>query len=196
MKIYIFIIITILSLPLIAQNTKNELKEKPYSIVGVINNNKQSQKIEKLFKLCGNASFMTLDLLSNYIIIDFKDKSRNKLYDNIFMTVNKMYSNPRESINSIENSLIQVNGYKKDVSCFNGRKISISYKLEFEFKDNRIKIAAPFITNIWDDNVKINSSSEYIKSVIWGTYAISDIELYINTILSLVILETNKINNW
>lgn len=198
-SIYFFLLFCCIPMYSVAQNKMPALSNKPISAVNTLNtssNNNNKKNTTTYFKLCGNGLFMASDLLHNYIVKTYKDFSASVLYHNIYLAANKLYRSPKTAINGIENSMVQINGYEEDVANRNGRSISIGYRLLFEFKDRKIRVSAPIITDIWDEEIKLNDIPNYIKNRLWDTSAIGQIENSLNNILVTILLNANKKDDW
>lgn len=92
--------------------------------------------------------------------------------------------------------MVQINGYEENIANKNGRNISIGYRFQFEFKDGKIKISAPIITDIWDEKIKLNDVSNYIRTYLWETSAIRQIEHSLNNTLAIILFNASKKDDW
>ena len=106
-----------------------------------------------------------------YLVIDFENKAKKKLYDKVVLYVNENYVNPDEVIVSdIENQILKFKTYEEAFDKFSNTigKVSwnMSYNTEISFKDNKIKYEI--------QNVKItnDSSRELNFSGGFGTFRI------------------------
>ena len=195
-NIFPFLLFCFLTTYSAAQNKMPALNNKPISAASALSNNNNEKNTTTYFRLCGNGSFMTPDLLHNYIIKTYEDISASTLYHNIYLTANKLYRSPKTAINGIENSMVQINGYEENIANKNGRNISIGYRFQFEFKDGKIKISAPIITDIWDEKIKLNDVSNYIRTYLWETSAMRQIEHSLNNTLAIILFNASKKDDW
>lgn len=121
------------------------------------------------FKMQSDASFKSEDG-RDFIVIPFEGKSVQDLYKMVNINVTTQYVSAKNVLNSVENEVISVNGIKDGVaikknkneknSHFKQRKpventvytFSFRYVLNFRFKDGKIRIDAPVVTEIKDTN--------------------------------------------
>lgn len=181
-------------------STKN-IDLKPVGISRCISNKPVKKNIFIYFRLCGNGSFKTKDLLDDFIIEEYKDKTCKEIYENILTTVTSMYKSPKDVINKIDNKMITVDGFieyagyrKSDIG---ERKVSISYRLQFDFKDNKIRIKAPIITNVYENSKSIDDFSMYTKEILWDKSkdTINEIQDNINNVIGIIILKSKTVQN-
>lgn len=123
------------------------------------------------FKMQSESSFKSEDG-KDFIVIPFEGKSSQELYKMVNINVTTQYVSAKNVLNSVENEVISVNGREDGVvtkknknknekkSHFNQRKpvedtryaFSFRYVLNFRFKDGKIRIDAPVVTEIKDAN--------------------------------------------
>lgn len=171
------------------------LDSKPVSAAQASERGKEDSFIQ-YFKLCANATFSTPDYLHDYIVRQYDGVSASQLYENVFLCANKSYATPKTSVNGIENKMVQIEGYKEGITRHGKYKVSMNYRLQFEFKDGKVKVDAPVIISIWEGNYKIDNVAQYVGKRLWNTKSVKEIETYFNKILTAIILSADRENEW
>ena len=107
----------------------------------------QVKKVE--FKLQSTGAFLS-ENGENYVVVPFEGKSANELYSMVKGNVLSLYNDPKEVMSEIEGEAINIFAFKKDMwvvkslgatGVYGGK-----YKLVFRFKDGRIRVDAPSIS--------------------------------------------------
>lgn len=117
--------------------------------IAIISNAQQS---EKYFKLTHDG-FRSLDD-KEYCIVQ-TEKSAIDMYNEVLLSLGRLANSPKDVISKVENKQIAINAYLygSTIFKFNGSKtiMNAHYQLTIEFKDNRVRIFAPDILGLYDD---------------------------------------------
>lgn len=203
MRLLMVLVCCCLALPVFSQQRKNI--RRPQSKTRVV----KSQKVAFNFKILSDLTFKRKDGTNNFYVINFPKKTAHQLYMDILSHIASIYSNPDYVTSKVEDRTIVVNGYARDITSskdYGGSFIAIDleYKLNFQFKDGRIRINAPIAQDIYSRRGShTNKVSEYgdITSgylSVLGTKsseAEKDINEYINKLISTIIYGVQD-DNW
>lgn len=182
-----------------------ELTLKTQNISSVAENNKNNtpkeDKYSVNFKLCGNGSFTRPDFLKDYIVIEYEGLTKQQLYINILSSISQLYNSPNDVISKIENESITVDGYyesisHRDVPIGDGT-ISVTYKIQFLFKDGKIRVNSPIIKDVWETTLskfKLNNFNEYVKNTLWNKYPKTVYEIQSNMNKTINCILKNAVN--
>ena len=112
-----------------------------------------------------------------------------------------MYNSPNDVISKIENESITVDGYyesisHRDVPIGDGT-ISVTYKIQFLFKDGKIRVNSPIIKDVWETTLskfKLNNFNEYVKNTLWNKYPKTVYEIQSNMNKTINCILKNAVN--
>lgn len=86
---------------------------------------------------------------NNYLVLNYPDKSAEKLYNQTLMFIHSIYKIPDAVINEVKNEMITVSGFQKD-AVGSGKVLGaylltwdMNYTISFQFKDGKVRINAP-----------------------------------------------------
>lgn len=107
------------------------------------------------FKLQSDASFL-LDNGNKYYVMEAKG-SQSDLYKKVLSSITKIYVSPKNVISKVENDMISINGISEDFLTYNGMMgvkvlFSMQYNLQFQFKDEKIRVDAPTLIRLFTNN--------------------------------------------
>ena len=206
MKKYILLFLVFSNILALGQEKKlPELTLKTQNISSVAENNKNNtpkeDKYSVNFKLCGNGSFTRPDFLKDYIVIEYEGLTKQQLYINILSSISQLYNSPNDVISKIENESITVDGYyesisHRDVPIGDGT-ISVTYKIQFLFKDGKIRVNSPIIKGVWETTLskfKLNNFNEYVKNTLWNKYPKTVYEIQSNMNKTINCILKNAVN--
>ncbi len=206
MKKYILLFLVFSNILALGQEKKlPELTLKTQNISSVAENNKNNtpkeDKYSVNFKLCGNGSFTRPDFLKDYIVIEYEGLTKQQLYINILSSISQLYNSPNDVISKIENESITVDGYyesisHRDVPIGDGT-ISVTYKIQFLFKDGKIRVNSPIIKDVWETTLskfKLNNFNEYVKNTLWNKYPKTVYEIQSNMNKTINCILKNAVN--
>lgn len=85
----------------------------------------------------------------NFLVFDYPNVAQKDLYEKVLLIIGEHFTSPKDVISTVEGKQISiVCNVAQGVSRTNFHKFGISFKLVFEFKDNKIKVNAPIINSI------------------------------------------------
>lgn len=100
------------------------------------------------FTVTENGAFYAPDG-KDYVIIPYGDKSAKDIYVILASNINSMYNNPSKVMSGVEYTSIKIRARGDLVLTKNilGTEslLQAYYQLEFQIKDGRVKVAAPFV---------------------------------------------------
>ena len=109
----------------------------------------QERKVE--FKLQPTGCFQTEDG-KDFVVVEFEDKSADELYSMVKTNVMTTYNSPKE-VMSESDGVITIFAYEKNIwyakslgatGLYDG-----NYKLIFRFKDGKVRVDAPSISDVF-----------------------------------------------
>lgn len=144
-----------------------------------------------------------------FYIATFRGKTSSQLYNNIMINIARLYRSPETVTEKIQDKMIIVNGYAKDVTryeyIYDGYQtsgvISLDYRLTFEFKDGKIKIECPNITEVTQFSYILGRKNKWPKSYL-GEICLKDknakdkVEKYFNTLIANLVYGERKAEDW
>lgn len=199
--IFFFFIFIAPSTILFAQEN---LDLKPIGITSNgVSNKQKAYKAPMYFRFCGNGSFLTEDLLHDFIIEEYTGKKSKEIYTNILLIATSMYKSPKDVINKVENKMITIDGYishagtRKDE--YGKSTVSVSYRLQFNIKDEKVKINAPIINTIYENNKECIDVEIYVGEL-WNKSknTVTQIQDKINETIGYIVSKSKSgnIDNW
>lgn len=101
------------------------------------------------FKLQADATFKVEE--KEYVIVNFEDKAANELYKMVKDNAMSLYNSPKEVMSENEPTSITFHAYSDRLATktitFIPRLFGGYYNMVFHFKDGRIKVDAPLISD-------------------------------------------------
>lgn len=157
-----------------------------------------------------------IDSCNYFYVVPFKGKTAHELYTGMLARIAHMFDNPSLVTQKVEDKTIIVNtrkdGIAKFVEVINDPEadiyanwnilLSIDYRLEFNFRDGRIRVNPPTFTNMTEWNMSVGSRYDhhgmsYLKTVYKNdSNAIHRIESYFNNIIPTFLFDIPTDNNW
>lgn len=157
-----------------------------------------------------------IDSCNYFYVVPFKGKTAHELYTEMLARIAHMFDNPSLVTQKVEDKTIVVNtrkdGIAKFVEVINDPEadiyanwnilLSIDYRLEFNFRDGRIRVNPPTFTNMTEWNMSVGSrhnhyGMSYLKTVYKNDpEAIHRIESYFNNIIPTFLFDIPTDNNW
>lgn len=157
-----------------------------------------------------------IDSCNYFYVVPFKGKTAHELYTGMLARIAHMFENPSLVAQNIEDNTIVVKSEKFGITKFVRTVddpdadihekwdvlVSINYRLEFNFKDGRIRVNPPEITNISEMYMSTGSrynhhGMSYLKTVYKNdSNAIHRIESYFNNIIPTFLFDIPTDNNW
>ena len=107
------------------------------------------------FKLQSDGTFKTVDG-NDFVVIQQKGKSASELYNEVLQSVTLQYNSAKDVVSKVDNSVISINGISSDCITLSGMLgvkvvFSIQYILQFQFKDEKIRVEAPVLSRLFSD---------------------------------------------
>lgn len=203
MRLLMVLVCCCLAVPVFSQQRKST--RRPQSKTTVVN----PQKVTFDFKIQSNLTFKRKDSANNFYVINFPKKTAHQLYMDILSHIASIYSNTDYVTSKVEDRNVVVNGYARNIASskdYAGNYIAIDleYKLNFEFKDGKIRVNAPTAQDIYSkagsyiDKVSEYSFAESGYLAVMGTKrsdAEKDINQYVNKVISTIIYGVQD-DNW
>lgn len=88
----------------------------------------------------------------DYVIKEYEGKSKEELYNELLVSVSSLFNDPKHVVSTVENQLININAGQMVEWPYGGLlgivPVNMQYVLKIHFKDNKIKIDAPYFTSI------------------------------------------------
>lgn len=138
-----------------------------------------AQKRDVYFELTPDG-FVNVEDKSNFCIIQ-TDKKAEDMYNDVLLSLGRLYKSPKDVISTVENKQITINAILTQVTTykwnFANRCINAHYQLIIEFKDNRVRVFAPLIHKLFEPEYghellgicrKISASTQSKSQTIWG----------------------------
>lgn len=126
----------------------------------------------------------------DYYVFEYEGISQSELYQKALIAITKTFVSPKDVVSKVENTIISINS-NHDLSHSEGGLFWVSevinYVIEFEFKDGRMKVSAPYVPNVYVDghhttfrNVLISSRGDRLVSD-WKRY------LFVNDVINAIL---------
>ncbi|WP_075559894.1 DUF4468 domain-containing protein [Parabacteroides timonensis] len=102
-----------------------------------------------IFVLSPSGMLSTNPETPDYLIFDYPEFSQRDLYEKVLLTVGEHFTSPKDVLSTVENKQVSIAcTVGKGVKRTDFHSFDISFKLVFEFKDNKIKVNAPIINKM------------------------------------------------
>lgn len=106
------------------------------------------------FEAKSDGTFKSAEDDNTFIVVDYAGSTKEELYANVLTAVAKNYNSPNNVITKLDNKMISVNANSGDNKVWiqtPGIKLFfiVKYVLQFEFKDEKIKVNAPEINHMY-----------------------------------------------
>lgn len=107
------------------------------------------------------SSCLKTSLGTNYYVVPFSKKTAHELYNDILVRIAHLYKSPERVTEKVEDKSIVVNGYGNHITkqTSSGFLISVSYKLEFNFKDGKVRVNSPCFSSF--DELSMRTGQEF-----------------------------------
>lgn len=159
-------------------------------------NDCRAQKID--FRLFDNTALSDSTRL-DHIVINREGRSANDLYSDYLSVINSIATSSN-SVQVSEGRMITLfnhcsyfNQYGKSSSYY----LTFDYRLQFQFKDGKVKICAPWLDNnsvrLRNDKNGIDMPNDPIDALRTGVNAFSG---YFNKLITDIIQKADKVNEW
>jgi len=90
------------------------------------------------------------DVSLNYVLIDYPGESQTDLYKKTLKYLNTQFTSPKDALSLVENESITINTIDNRVPVQGYAGLfTVNYTLTIEFKDNKLRILAPSINQIY-----------------------------------------------
>lgn len=162
------------------------------------------------------SGYFRIDSCNYFYVVPFRDKTAHELYTEVLSRIAHMFDNPSFVTQKVEDRTIVVNARRDGIARFVevvdipdanihdkwDVQLSVDYRLEFNFKDGRIRINPPTFTNMTEWNMSVGSRHDhpgmsYIKTVYKNdTNAIRTMESYFNDIIPTFLFDIPTDNDW
>lgn len=160
------------------------------------------------FQLTTNGTFVNSNG-DDFVVLNYNSQKKEQLYSNTLVSITRLYTSPKSVISKVENEIISVNGYKKDFATymmFANLELSVQYVFQIQFKDGKIRVTVPCITEMFIDGRKIDNPTEWIKEKIYKKgevrkeriVTMKQMNSSINSIVNNILedMENSKKDNW
>lgn len=96
------------------------------------------------FELTAKGFVNSEDTSKDYIVVEFPEKTKEELYKQVLITLNKKYKSAKNVISSVEPENITLNAISASrIRRTNSHSFENKYNITLSFKDGKIKIDAP-----------------------------------------------------
>ncbi len=119
------------------------------------------------FKVYPDGSFRTEDG-KDFVVVEFEGKSAHEIFQELSVNVNSMYNNPSKVMSTVEDASIKIRAISDLVKT---RRLGIPiywsgyYQLEFQIKDGRVRVSAPFVETYLNDGAPKYNERKFKKLV-------------------------------
>lgn len=172
--------------------------------------NAQTSKEIPAFELIPTGSFVAPDG-KDYIVYPVDGKSAHELFQMVCTNAGKVYNSPKNVMSVVEDKSVAIRALSEEMVVANKmfglyNFYNSYYNLLFEFKDGRIKVAAPNIGSMWlgtksadfsrvarklfDKDLKVKENRKE-----WKMLTETKINIIINLLLGTTDKETNE-DDW
>ena len=158
-------------------------------------NDCRAQKID--FRLFDNTALSDSTRL-NYIVINREGRSAHDLYSDYLLVVNSI-STSANSVQIVEDKSITLFNHCAYYNQYGEGEYyqSFDYRLQFQFKDGKVKVCAPWLDNnsvrLRNDENGIDMPNNPIDALRTGVNAFSG---YFNNLITDIIQKADKVNEW
>ena len=109
-----------------------------------------------LFELQPNGKFVNAENEQTFTILRFDGLKKEELYTRLLIGVARVYISPDHVMSKVKNEMVTIHGTTQNCIVFEGpfgivTGLSFDYVLQFEVKDERIKVRAPIITRFYTE---------------------------------------------
>jgi len=116
----------------------------------------------QFFQITPTGFISKIDPTKDYYVVNHSKLNQQELYKKSLIYFNGQFSSPKNVISTVENESITLNFYDKyNIIMSSIWNVNMSYT--FNFKDGKVKISAPYIVRIFNDNlntISINKTNE------------------------------------
>ena len=146
----------------------------------------------------------------SFYIVPFSKKNAHELYNDMLVRIARLYKSPDRVTEKIEDRTIVINGYASQIASYyytlehvqSDTKyhsiIDVSYKLEFNFKDGKVRVNPPSISS--GEELSLTTGSKYSlymdKVYKHDKAAIEKIENYFNELITALVYGNEKDEDW
>ena len=119
------------------------------------------------FHLSASGNFVS-DKGENFIVVDFENKSAHNLYQMVASNIANTFNDPSKVFSGVDDTSIKVRAYCPDLCT---KKLLLTfpgggyYQLFFQFKDNKIRVSAPYIESTVEYNTNPPSYGDFYDIV-------------------------------
>ncbi|MFR3058347.1 DUF4468 domain-containing protein [Phocaeicola coprophilus] len=90
---------------------------------------------------------------NRFIVFEYPNMSKNELFNKIYLSASKLYTNPDKVISKVDGELISLHGISGNcIKWGQWSYFSVEYVIKFQFKDNKIRVDVPEIVNFYNDD--------------------------------------------
>lgn len=116
-----------------------------------------AQTDSSLFLLTENGFVSKQDTTKDYIVKNYQNIKKEKLYQKALIGVTKLYISPKDVISKVENETISINAIANNV--FSGstfyNSLYVDYTFQLSFKDGKIKFGPILLNSIYNAHVEL-----------------------------------------
>lgn len=145
----------------------------------------------------------------NFYVVNFGRKNAHQLYMDVLSHIASIYKNPDYVTSKVEDRSVVINGYAGEIAYFKDHwgdyySASFKYKLEFQFKDGKIRVNAPTTLEVYaEGSSKTKKFSECVYASDGLRYLFStekdnmlnEINKYINSLITTIVYGS-KDDDW
>ncbi len=147
----------------------------------------------------------------SYYIVPFSKKNAHELYSDMLVRIARLYKSPETVTEKVEDRTIIINGYASQITSYyytldyvqSDTKyhsiVDLSYKLEFNFKDGKVRVNPPSISGGEELSLTTGSKkhSVYMDKIYkHDKSAIKKIENYFNELITALVYGHEKDEDW
>lgn len=159
-------------------------------------NDCRAQKID--FRLFDNTALSDSTRL-DHIVIDYEGRSAHDLYSDYLSVVNSI-STSANSVQVVEDKSITLYNHCSHFNQYGGNDyyFTFDYRLQFQFKDGKVKVCAPWLDEksvrfVREGLIRDNYHPDLTDALRTGENAFSG---YFNNLITDIIHKVDKVNEW
>lgn len=159
-------------------------------------NDCRAQKID--FRLFDNTALSDSTRL-DHIVINREGRSANDLYSDYLSVINSIATSSN-SVQVSEGRMITLFNHCSYFNQYEGSNhyLTFDYRLQFQFKDGKVKICAPWldsksVRSVYEGLIYDNHPLDVSDVLRSGVNAFSG---YFNNLISEIVLKADKVNEW
>ena len=153
------------------------------------------------FKLNTDCQYEVSGTNKNYYVFQYEGESQASLFNKTLIGVTKTFVSAKDVVSKVENSLISINSTHRIEYYLAGIvKVvnNVTYVVEFEFKEGRLKVNAPTIVSISNQKGETPPISDFLLTTSGELSSSADKYLFVNDIINNILanIKQNSSDDW